>query len=38
MRIRICNENGKTTNIIFVSNPFEIIALDNKFKYWEYMA
>lgn len=38
MKIRICNEHGGTTKVIFVSNPFEIIALDSKFKYWEYMS
>lgn len=38
MKIRICNESGITTKILFVSNAFEIVALDNKFEYWEYMS
>lgn len=38
MKIRICNENGKTTKILFVSNAAEIVALDNKFQYWEYIV
>lgn len=38
MKIRICNEDGRTTKILVVSSAFEIIALDNKFEYWEYMS
>lgn len=38
MKIRICNENGITTKILFVLNAAEIAALDSKFEYWEYMA
>lgn len=38
MKIRICNENGRTTKVLFVSNAAEIVAIDSKFEYWEYMA
>lgn len=37
MKIRICNEHGGTTKILFVSNAAEIAALDSKFEYWEYV-
>jgi hypothetical protein len=37
MKIRVCNENGRTLKVLFVNNPFEIVAINNKFQYWEYM-
>ena len=38
MKIRICNEDGRTTKILVVANVFELFALDSKFQYWEYMS
>lgn len=37
MKIRISNKENKTLKIVFINNPFEVIALDSKYEYWEYM-
>lgn len=37
MRIRVCNKDGRTLKVLTVSNHFEIMAVDNRFDFWEYM-
>ena len=37
IRIRACNEQGRTLKIYEVTNTFEVQVIDNKFKYWEYI-
>lgn len=36
-KIRVCNEDGRTLKIYEVTNPFQVIVIDNKFKYWEWL-
>ena len=37
MKIRVCNEIGRTLKVLTVSNHFEVIAVDNRFEFWEYI-
>lgn len=37
IRIRACNEQGRTLKIYEVSNPIQVSVIANKFTYWEYI-
>lgn len=37
MRIRVCNENGRTLKIFEVTNPIQISVISYKYEYWEYI-
>lgn len=36
MKIRVCNEFGKTLKLIDVTYAWEVAMIDSKYKYWEY--
>ena len=36
-KIRVYDEDGRTLKIYEVTNPFQVVVIDNKFKYWEWM-
>lgn len=37
IRIRACNEQGRTLKIYEVTNPIQVSVIANKFTYWEYI-
>lgn len=37
IRIRACNEEGRTVKIYEVTNPIQVSVIANKFTYWEYI-
>lgn len=38
MKIRVCNEKGRTLKIFEVSNPIQVATISYKHEYWEYIA
>lgn len=36
MKIRVCNEYGRTLKIIDVTYAWEVAMINSKYEYWEY--